>query len=183
MQIMKKKIIALLACVVAVLALLSGGSLAYFTVTGVATNVVTTGGVSLKVHETTADGSAFPAAGVTIMPGDTVSKIVRFENTGTAPLYLRVKLQKGVQNSTLLADCVSVNLNNTKWTYKDGYYYYSGALAPGKTTENMFTEVKFDGSKMGNAYIGKVFTLDITAYAVQSEHNGATVWDAAGWPS
>jgi len=180
---MKKKIIALIACVAAVLALLSGTSLAYYTVTEISTNVITSGSVSVAVHETTADGKAFPTEGVAILPGDTVSKIVRFENTGTAPLYLRVVLEKGVANSTLSAeDCLDINLNSDYWTYRDGYYYYNSPVNPNGFTEPMFTEVHFDGAAIGNDYIGKIFTLDITAYAVQTAHNGATVWDAQGWP-
>ena len=180
---MKKRIIALIACIAAALSLLSGTSLAYYVVTEISTNVITSGSVSVAVHETTADGAAFPAEGVAIMPGDTVSKIVRFENTGTAPLYLRVALEKGVENSTLSAeDCLSINLNNDYWTYRNGYYYYNRPLNPKSFTEPMFTEVHFDGKAIGNDYIGKIFTLDITAYAVQTVHNGATVWDAQGWP-
>lgn len=179
-----KRNLAFFSVIAAVIALLSVESLAYYTVSQTVTNVITTGGVSVAVHETRLDGSEFPSAGVDILPGDTVSKIVRFENTGSAPLYLRVKLSKGMKNSTLSADnCMLINLNDSKWTYKDGYYYYNNTLSPGKTTEPMFTEVHFDGNAIGNEYLGKIFTLDITVYAVQSQHNGATVWAAKGWPN
>ena len=180
---MKKKFIAAFACVAAVLALLSGTSLAYYTVTEIATNVITTGGMSVAVHETTANGEAFPAEGVSILPGDTVSKIVWFENTGSAPLYLRVTLDKAVKDSTLSAeDCLVIDLDSANWTHQGGYYYYNSPLTPGSSTGEMFTEVHFDADAIDNDYIGKIFTLDITAYAVQTVHNGATVLDAQGWP-
>lgn len=180
---MKKKLIALIACIAAVLALLSGTSLSYYVVTEISTNVISSGSISVAVHETTADGTTFPAEGVVILPGDTVSKIVRFENTGTAPLYLRVALEKGVKDSALSAEgCMQIDLNTTHWTYQNGYYYYNTPLEPGKFTENMFTEVYFDGAAIGNDYIGKIFTLSVTPYAVQSAHNGTNVWTAQGWP-
>ena len=180
---MKKRIIALIACIAAALSLLSDTTLAYYSVTDIATNVITSGSISVAVHETTKDGSAFPTGGVAILPGDTVSKIVRFENTGTAPLYLRVKLEKGVKGSALSAEsCVSIDLNENNWTYLDGFYYYNTPLNPGHFTENMFTEVYFDGAAIGNDYIGKIFTLSITPYAVQSAHNGTSVFNAQGWP-
>ena len=55
-------------------------TLAYYTMIGTATNVVTLGKIELAIHEKTADGQDFPAEGVYVIPGDSVSKIVTVEN-------------------------------------------------------------------------------------------------------
>ena len=118
-----------------------------------------------------------------VMPGDTVSKIVTVENTGDHPLYLRVKLTEGVSDEALTADdCLSININRSCWLEKDGYYYYYRALQSGETTEQLFSEVYFDIYNVDNKYIGKYFTLNVSASAVQSENNGADVLEAIGWP-
>ena len=45
------------------------------------------------------------------------------------------------------------------------------------------TKVFIDGAAVDNRYLGKVLSLDISADAVQSGHNGTSVWDAIGWPT
>lgn len=178
-----KRVLFFLAALIAALSLLAGGTLSYYTASAEAVNVITTGNVKLKIHETTDTGDAFPEEGVVVMPGDTVSKIVTVENTGTTGLYLRVKLIKAVNDDALSAeDCLTMDINTTDWTYRDGYYYYNTPLPAGKTTSPLFTKVYVDGMAVDNSYLGKLLTLDVMAYAVQSEHNGASVWEAAGWP-
>lgn len=178
-----KKIAILLFAISIIGVLLMSGTLAYYTAEEKAVNVITSGKVDVEIHEKTADGKDFPKEGVVIMPGDRVSKIVTFENTGNHPLYLRVKLTQSVDDKTLSAEnCLSMNINTEEWTFKDGYYYYYQALQPQETTKPIFTEVYIDGKHVTNEYLGKAFSLDVTAYAVQSEYNGETVWEAGNWP-
>lgn len=178
-----KRIGILLFGIVAIVALLANGTLAYYTASEKATNVITSGNVDLEIHEKTIEGKDFPKDGVEVMPGDIVSKIVTFENTGNHPLYLRVKLTKGVDDAELTAEeCLDIDINATDWTYKDGYYYYNTALKSDQITTPLFTEVSINGKHVDNNYLGKMFSLNITAYAVQSEHNGDTVWNADFWP-
>ena len=47
----------------------TGQSLAYYTVTGTATNVVTSGTIQLAIHEQTKDGEPFPEEGVEVKAG------------------------------------------------------------------------------------------------------------------
>ncbi len=179
---MKKKLLIIFG-VVAILAILSVGTYAYFSSEQDAHNVISTGNVKLEIHEKTASGEDFPKEGIIVMPGDTVSKIVTVENTGDHPLYLRVKLTEGVSDEALTADdCLSININRSCWLEKDGYYYYYRALQSGETTEQLFSEVYFDIYNVDNKYIGKYFTLNVSASAVQSENNGADVFEAIGWP-
>lgn len=178
---MKRKI--LLLCMVALLlSIVSAGTYAYYTKTATATNVITTGGVDVTLHETCADGTVYPSAPITILPGDVVSKIVTVENTGGHPAYLRIRLTPGVNDSNLTAaDCIQLDINQENWTKIGDYYYYNTVLPAGETTEPLFTQVTFIGEKVTNAYLGKLFSLDMTVFAVQSEHNGDTPLEA-GWP-
>ena len=179
---MKKKL-SIVFGIIAILAIISVGTLAYFTSEQNAENVISAGNIKLEIHEKTASGEDFPKEGIIVMPGDTVSKIVTVENTGDHPLYLRVKLTEGVSDEALTTDdCLDININRSCWLEKDGYYYYYRALQSGQTTEQLFSEVYFDLYNIDNKYLGKHFTLNVAASAVQSENNGSDVLNAIGWP-
>ena len=183
---MRAKSKLLLIALAAILAtVLTQPSLAYYTTIGVATNVVTSGSISLQIHEKTADGSNFPAEGVYVIPGDIVSKQVSVENVCDHPFYLRVKLVSGSTKETLdPAACMKLNIDTRNWTAKDGYYYYNAILQPGEVTTNLFTQVEIVGSQVDQTDIGSTLSLTVNAYAVQSENNPAEYpWDAAGWPA
>ena len=176
-------VISLLAIVIAIL---SQGTLAYYTTVGKATNVVTSGNIRLVIRETTADGSDFPEQGVYVMPGQVVSKRVHIENDCEHPFYLRVKLVNGINSTELSAeDCLRVNLNTDAWTLRDdGFIYYNEALLPGQATPCVFTEVTVVGERVDRDFIGKTLSLTVDAYAVQQENNPAEhPWDAQGWPA
>ena len=180
-----KSRLLLLALAAILLTVLTQPTLAYYTAIGKATNVVTSGGISLQIHEKTADGSDFPAEGVYIIPGDIVSKQVTIENLCEHPFYLRVKLVSGTTNEALSAEaCLKMDINTDNWTYLDGYYYYNHILQSGQTTPALFTQVEIVGSKVDQNHIGSTLSLAVNAYAVQSENNPAEhPWAAFGWPA
>ena len=183
---MKAKSRLLLIALAAILAtVLTQPTLAYYTTVGKATNVVTSGSISLQIHEKTADGSNFPAEGIYIIPGDIVSKQVSVENICDHPFYLRVKLVIGSTNKALYADdCLKLDINTTHWTLEDGFYYYNVILQPGETTPTLFTQVEIVGNKVDQTHIGSMLSLTVNAYAVQSENNPADFpWTASGWPA
>lgn len=183
---MKAKSRLLLIALAAILVTaLTQPTLAFYSVIGKATNVVTSGNIELKIHEKTADGSDFPVEGVYIIPGDIVSKQVSIENVCTHPFYLRVKLVSGSTNEALSAeDCLKMDIDAENWTYLDGFYYYNEILEPGKTTPPLFTQVEIVGSRVDQSHIGSTLRLTVNAYAVQSENNPAEhPWDASGWPA
>jgi len=178
----KLLLIALAAILVTVL---TQPSLAYYTTIGKATNVVTSGSISLQIHEKTADGSDFPTEGVYVIPGDIVSKQVSVENVCDHPFYLRMKLVSGATSEALEPDdCLKMNIDTVNWTAKDGYYYYNQILQPGEVTPALFTQVEIVGSQVDRTNIGSTLSLTVNAYAVQSENNPAEhPWDASGWPA
>ena len=180
-----KSSLLLIAFVAIFLTVLTQPTLAYYTTIGKATNVVTSGGIRLQIHEKTADGSEFPKEGVYVIPGDIVSKQVTVENVCNHPFFLRVKLVSGTTNEALTPDdCLKLDIDTVNWTYKDGYYYYNQILQPDETTPALFTQVEIVGSQVDQTHIGSTLRLTVNAYAVQSENNSAEhPWEASGWPA
>lgn len=186
---MKKKIIVLALIVMAV-SILAAGSAAFFTAETTAHNVITSGGVDIKLIETakTDDGEKDFEDVDGVMPSEEVSKIVKVENTGKSEAWVRIKVDVAVKSGEtdgpeLNTEAVTMNFDLDKWTDGgDGYYYYNSKLAAGATTEPLFTTVTFD-KDMGDEYQNATFTIDVTAYAVQTANNGETAAEAAGWPS
>ena len=175
-----------LALVAILLALMGQPTLAYFQTVGKATNVVTSGSIQMRIHETTDQGTPFPEDGVYVMPGDVVSKRVTVENDCTHPFYLRVKILYGIDSKELSADdCFKLNINEQHWELHEGWYYYKGVVEPGQTTPEVFSHVEMVGSELDNSYLGKTLTLTVNAHAVQSENNPITdgkTYTASGWP-
>ena len=88
---MKKKIL-LISAIVLCIAILSGGTLAYFTTSDTARNVITSGGVEVKVIEQQlVDGELqdYPSEPIPVMPAATVSKIVSVQSI-EAPVWVRM---------------------------------------------------------------------------------------------
>ena len=179
--------IAILAIVAIAVSFVMQGTLAYYTATGTATNVVTSGNIRFIIHETTDQGTEFPREGVYVMPGDIVSKKVTIESDCEHPFYLRVKMVYGIGSEELSSeDCFKLNINEENWIYhEDGWYYYNGIVEPGVTTPHVFSHVEMVGSKINNSYLGKTLTLTVDAQAVQSENNpveNGEYYNAFGWP-
>ena len=126
---MKKKILSLCLCVSMLALLIVGGTLAYFTDTDTADNIMTAGNVEIDMHEsnnkwTPADGDydyennpdGTPAdvdgdydawlADQPFVPMQQIEKDVWVENTGSQPLYTRVHIAvpEGAYDSAKTAD-------------------------------------------------------------------------------
>ena len=182
---MQKKKIMALALVIILLALLAGNSLAYYSVRGTATNVVTSGNIRLKIIETGADYNTFPKDGVEVVPGQTVTKRVSVQNICTHPFWLRLKVTTGSSDASLSAEDVLEILdpNTQDWTKVGDYYYHNTIVRPFETTNPLFSQVKLSGTDISQEDIGTALTITIKASAVQSENNvAANAWEASGWP-
>ena len=190
MKEMKKWKIVALCTVLACLAIVASGTLAYFTASETAHNVITSGGVDIQLIEQTRneDGSLGPWKNMEdVMPGAEISKIVTVKNTGASDAWVRVSVTKsitlarGVQGTPDLS-LVVLDINTKDWTEQGGFYYYNSALKPGETTKPLFTTVTF-APEMGNEYQGSTAHIDVKADAVQVANNGDAVLEAAGWPA
>lgn len=182
---MKRKIL-ILSVLVICLAMIAAGSLAYYTADTKAHNVITTGSVAIELNEWANEERTEKFEDQTgVMPGKDVTKIVEVKNVGTGSAWVCVQMFVDVyaeNGKQLPTEPVKLDINDTDWTYQDGYYYYNKPLAPGATTEPLFTTVSFD-EQMGNEYQNAKAMIDIMAIAVQSANNGETVLEATGWPS
>jgi len=200
----RSRLLALLA-MLCLLATLSAGTMAYFRVENTAWNVITTGGIEMKLIErrAAADGETdFPEEGVDDMaPGAAQSKIVAVENTGndrngTAnSIYARIRITKAIQpaegvKEKLDPENVVLDIDNMNWTEKDGYYYFTGMLEedlnpgelpPGAKTPPLFNTATLKAS-VGNEYKNSVITVKVRAEGVQAKNNGDSALTAIGWP-
>ncbi|SDI38672.1 hypothetical protein [Proteiniclasticum ruminis] len=187
-----KRIIAVLA-ITSILAVMVFQTLAFFTAEDTALNRVTMGNVALILNDDTIDPETedlkpFPVEGFDlVMPGDVIDKIVSVTNDGDNPIWVRVRLDRSIILAGEAADVdfnvLGLDLNDEDWTEgTDGWFYYNEILAPGETTENLFTQVTFPTS-LGNAFMNARVEIDVLAQGVQSQNNGVTVQEAAGWPA
>ena len=183
-----KKRIAVIAAIVCCIAMVAAGSVAYFTAEETARNVITTGKLTMEMHEETTGGKPFPADGIdNVMPGTQVDKVVYVENTGSVDFYCRIRVEKAIEaaqgvNAQLNFKNITLDIDTKHWTEKDGYYYYNEAVKTGEETEPLFTKVSF-GADLGNEYMEAHVEIKVEAQSVQSRNNGTGALDATGWPS
>ena len=188
---MRKKLIA--GAVVAIcLSLLAYSTSAYFTARGTATNVITSGNIQIQLQETAKINGqeiSFDASQekINVVPAQTVSKIVKVKNTGDNAAYVRISVAKAIELAEGVTgepnvELVTLDFDDENWTAKDdGYYYYNKPLEPDATTEALFNNVTFE-PEMGNMYQNSTATIKVNAQATQVKNNGASVFEAAGWP-
>lgn len=183
---MKKRLL-IVSALVLVLAILGAGTLAYYTAKTTVHNVVTTGGVKIDLVEKmqTPEGEKPFENQSGIMPGDSVSKIVRVKNKlDSAEAWIRVKVEKAVKVDGRAVDdsVITLDYNTADWTEKDGWFYYNKPVPTNTETTNLFENVFFAGVEMDNDYQNATVTIDVSAQAVQTANNGTTVLEAKGWP-
>ena len=177
--------------IAACVALCAGGTLAYFSASETAHNVITTGGVGIELCEWADLERTAPFEDVDgVMPGESVVKVVEVANDGQAPVWVRVKVDAALEladgtaaEAAAIERVVAIDFDDERWTEKDGWWYCNEVLPAGGTTTPLFEHVAFAGSEMGNAYQSATLTVDVAAQAVQSDNNGATALEAAGWPA
>ena len=190
---MKKKILYIAAILIC-LSIITSGTLAYYTASDTARNVITSGGVDIAIEEwQQTDGGLVPYPKDTpihVMPSVTVSKLVTVRNHD-AESFIRAKLTVTVLDADgkvmELTDAqrnavIHLTMNSEDWTEKDGWWYYTEAVDTGTVTEPLLTAVSFDGPNMTNEFQNCTVQIDVNAQAVQRANNSDNVLDALGWP-
>lgn len=185
---MKKKLLYI-AVIVICLSLITGGTYAYFTTSDTARNVITSGGINIEVVEQQlVNGKEQPWVNpeIPVMPSQSVSKIVTVRSDEQAA-WVRAKYTVTVLDSAgkqmdvpaaELKRVIVIDPDITKWTEKDGWWYYDTAIAGGESTVPLFEEVTFSGPDMDNKYQGCKVVIDVIAEAVQKVHNGDSAMEA-----
>ena len=189
---MKKRIFTF-AVVVICISILASTTLAYFTDTDTARNVITSGGVDIAIEEWQQTDSglvSYPKdKPIAVMPATTVSKIVTVKNHD-AQSFIRVKLELTIKDSTgkemslsaaELEKIIHLITNTQDWTEKDGWWYYGAAVNTNEATLPLMTAVEFDGPNMTNEYQRSTLKIHVIAQAVQTANNGTTALEALGW--
>ena len=171
-------------------ALLVGGTVAYFTVSEQAHNIVSTSGVDIKLYELTdptVDGSVLTAFSdlENVIPGATYSKVPYIENIGVEPVWARARLtltERLPDGTTVPIDdytsVIELGEVGTNWILgQDRIYYYIPQVANGASTEPLFKTVKIN-ENIGARHQGSVFSLKVEAEATQVANNGSSVMEA-----
>lgn len=184
---MNKKKVLSLALAVCMIAMLSFGTLAYFTDSDKVTNTFTIGSVEIETKEEFTQNSQLIPVSSNATPEDDdnfVKKVVSVENTGKNPAYVRtfVAVPKALDNGLLHIH----EVNTDKWTevlvgtttintvecnvYR---YTYQDVLQPEGTTYPLMTGVYIDQAADINIYRDDADAI-IAAYFVW---NGQEITD------
>lgn len=192
----KKKVMLSLAAAAMVGTLAVGGTLAWFTDTETATNVVTIGDVDVVWNE---DGKDVVGAGkvtneekqvaegldfgTDIVPGTEFNKDAKIRNVSSNDAYVRAQVKyiiNGGEESLVIPNGYDVEIfngNGSAWEYneKDNYYYYKGRVkAEGDENENDST-----GMLIGKVAVlptatdsiaNQTLKIKLYAEAIQADH-------------
>ena len=181
----KKSIISMVAALALVGAIGVGSTLAYFTDSDAALNIVTMGHVKIDLTEksgeeiTTDKGLVFK----NIVPGDVLLKnpIITVVKDSEA-CYLRAKIEvsglKEIKVGDETKDYTGALLDNinigTDWVLNedDGYYYYQNKIEKNRDEDqpvSLFTTVTIP-TTWGNEVADTTFNIAITAEAIQADN-------------
>ena len=171
---MKRKLL-LIAVVIICCATLGFGSVAYFTASATAVNVITSGSIRIAIVEQqqNEDGTMapYPEEAIPVMPGAEVSKIVTIRNEAEQEAWVRAKVTIAVLDADgepmEVPEGMIVLGGGAAWKEKDGFFYYTKPLAGAAETESLFETVTFDAEAMDNAYQGCTVTVSVAAQALQ----------------
>lgn len=158
-----KKAAALIVTLLIGLSLLVGTSYSWLFSTDEKTNNLQIADMTVKIDEEF-DPPQEPEG------GKTYAKAVQIQNTTNAPAFIRVEafpeLVKNDGNTYPADALVTFTVNEEHWKDGgDGYYYYLHALAPGETTESLFTEAALNEQLAEPDYAGTQVQLTVRSEA------------------
>lgn len=187
----KKNILTLVLALVLVAALAVGGTLAYFTDTDEAGNTFTMGNVNINLKESDDEGATWEENGLTygnVLPGNEEKKMARVTvETGSADCYVMVKVEvvpttvfnpdTGTgftqEDVNALYAAVRTAIGTTNWTVTPAeggplQCVYNGTATAGQDLD-LFTTITIP-IDFGNNVAGQAFSINLTAYAIQSDN-------------
>ena len=178
---MKRKSFILAISLISIL-LIATSTYANYTYEQTARSSFTASSLNVELIELQDDGEKQTQAdsNVDIMPGTSISRIVKVRNIDKEDAWIRICL---TLNDDIMADDGTIRLNDlntSDWTYKDGSYYYNKVLKSGETTSELFSGLTFS-SNLSTA--NEKLNFKIEAQATQSKYNSNSSTDAKGWPN
>ncbi|MEG0361079.1 MAG: TasA family protein [Longicatena sp.] len=161
-----KKLVGLVLVGLLAVGGIAGGTLAYFTDSKEATNVITMGKVAIDLTEPNFEAdkkieNVKPNQVITKDPTITV-KADSNDAYVRATISFSDALTK-IQQDELLANIVI----NNGWKLENGYYYYNKALAAGESAV-LFDEVKIPET-WDNTMASKTFEINVKGEAIQKD--------------
>lgn len=167
---MKKKILSI-ALVVAMVAVIAAGSLAYFTDKKVAENTFTVGNVKITLTEPNWVSTGEKDA-PEVYAGEPLAKDPTVTNDGANPCFVRIKVENLDQFDnkgaiTYKTDYVANKLGDGWEKGADGYFYYNKVLLAGETTDALFDQIVMPTGLTGTEE--NVKPINVTAEAVQAQ--------------
>lgn len=166
---MKKKILSI-ALVVAMVAVIAAGSLAYFTDKDNADNVFTVGNVNITLTEPNWNSTGKEDA-PDVYAGEPLAKDPTVKNDGNNPCFVRIKVENLDQFGnkgaiTYRTDYVADKLGENWVKGTDGYFYYTKVLEVGATTDALFDQIVMPTGLTGGE---EAAPIEVTAEAVQAQ--------------
>ena len=190
---LKTSLICTLVLLFVTLSIFVAQTFAYFTDSSSSQqNKIASGNLDVSIIDMNGSGN-FEWAGqpVKIMPASvfTIGGGVGIQNTGTLPMYVRVKVEKKMlqsenEMSPGWEDLISCNFmaeEGDLWVYHEGYYYYKVALGAGERTATLFDKVLFS-PQMGNEFKNCSIQFQLICQSVQTNGNAENPVFAIGWP-
>ena len=185
---MRRKVALTAAAVAMVGTLAVGGTLAWFTDTETATNVVTTGNVDITLDEDGGDDGVADKDGLKyedVMPGDVFDKKVTIGNEGN-DAYVRATIEvTGINmNETEAIEFMKDNqkVSGLVWAYdaekgaSTAIVEYNGTFSEDAADWVIFDSIKVPESSDNN-YTNKTFNIKVTAEAIQAANiDSADAW-------
>ncbi|MBR3180775.1 hypothetical protein IKF63_01715 [Candidatus Saccharibacteria bacterium] len=160
------------------------GSVAYYVTSETAHNIVSTGGVSIKLYDQADPEGITPFNDLeNISAGITYSKIPYVENISIEPVWVRAKLtlKKKTGDTETIIDDISTLMElgeiGSSWIKADdGFYYYNQSLALEQKTEPILRTVRLkeEASEENTTY-----TFTVLTEATQVAHNGTSAITAS----
>lgn len=133
---------------------------------------VVSGTVAYLVTSTTPIVNTFTPAEVSTdvtdeMEGNT-KKNVQIKNTSNIPVYMRVAVTANwYKDGKIVAgwnDYKDLNVDSSKWTFEDGYYYYKGRVEVDETV-TLFASYVAPQAPIEGAHL----EMDISAQVIQAD--------------
>ena len=196
---LKKSLISTVVLLAITVAIFSAQTYAYFSESIASNkNQIVAGNLDVELiktqNGTQTDHTVSP---VKILPGTSVKQGISVQNSGTLPVYVRIKVEKTILESEnempvgweslifcnyMLDDESTPNISEGSWRYLDGYYYYITDIAPGSATAPLFDTVIFS-PQMGNEFKNSKIQFKVICQSVQSTNNSDSPMTAWGWPA
>ena len=194
-----RSLIGTIALLIVTVSIFVAQTFAYFTdSSSTQKNRITPGKLDISIIEVNEGGNFdWMAQPVKVMPASVFTYGgVGVQNTGTLPVYIRIKVEKSILQSeheispgweSLIACNFMANNDSLPeeqkdlWVYHEGYYYYKKALAPGEETTSLFDTVLFSPN-MGNEFKNCSIQFKLLCQSVQSGGNSLDPTTAWGWP-